>query len=60
MSPYKLYIRYLKKMKPEKRFMIAVQLSELVRDIARQGIRGSNKGLSRRDVENKLWERIGK
>lgn len=60
MSPYKLYIQRLRKMRPEQRLMIAIELSELVRDIARQAIRNSGKGLSRHDVENKLWERIGK
>lgn len=60
MKPHKTYIRRLRKMKPEQRLMIALQLSELVRDIARQAIWSSDKGLSRREVEDELWKRIGR
>lgn len=60
MSPQELYIQRLRKMKPEQRLVIALQLSDLVRDIARQAIRASDKSLNRQEVEKKLWERIGR
>jgi hypothetical protein len=59
MSPIdKKYLDRLRKMKPGKRVLLAIQLTELVRQIAVAGIKSSGPGLKKAAVLRKLRERI--
>lgn len=54
------YIKRLRQMGPLRRLMIVMELSEIIRDVARAGIRAREGLCDRKAVEKRLWEIIGK
>jgi len=54
----KFYLENLRKMNGEKKIKIASQLSEVVRELSRCGIRKRNPDFSRQQVEKELWRII--
>jgi len=55
-----LYFRRLRKMGGEERIKICSELSEMIREVCRAGIKYRNPNLSEEEIEKELWTRIYK
>lgn len=55
-----IYLKRLMNMPGQRRIEIASELSELTRELSRQGIRNRNPHLTKEQVDKELWKTIYK